>query len=145
MSFWDSSAVIPLVVTEPASGPMRKLLQEDGVPTVWWGSLVECWSALERRASERRLDARGQRLAGRLLHTMSEAWHEVQPGAVLRDRALRLLSSHDLRAADSLQLAAALVWAQERPKGRVFVSLDSRLSEAALREGFTVLPERGLQ
>ncbi len=60
---------------------------------------------------------------------------------MLRERALRLLSSHHLRAADSLQLAAALVWAREQPRGRVFISLDSRLGEAARREGFTVLPE----
>jgi predicted nucleic acid-binding protein len=68
-------------------------------------------------------------------------WTEIQPGEVLRERALRLLASHNLRAADALQLAAALVWAEERPAGRIFICLDARLREAARLDGFTVLPE----
>jgi hypothetical protein len=44
------------------------------------------------------------------------------------------------RAADTLQLAASLVWCRERPVGRSFVCLDARLREAAVREGFSVLP-----
>lgn len=40
------------------------------------------------------------------------------------------------RAADGLQLAAALTWARGRPPGHAFVSLDARLAEAARREGF---------
>jgi predicted nucleic acid-binding protein len=68
-------------------------------------------------------------------------WTEIQPGEVLRERALRLLASHNLRAADALQLAAALVWAEERPAGRRFICLDAHLREAARLDGFTVLPE----
>ena len=54
--------------------------------------------------------------------------------------AERLLDIHPLRAADSLQLAAGLLWAQERPAGREFVCLDGRLREAARREGFSIIP-----
>ena len=57
----------------------------------------------------------------------------------LRERAEGLLRRHPLRAGDALQLAAALTWAQSRPKGMRFLSLDARLSEAADREGFTVI------
>ena len=46
---------------------------------------------------------------------------------------------HPLRAADSLQLAAALASAEEDPSGVGFVCFDIRLNEAASREGFTVL------
>jgi hypothetical protein len=46
-----------------------------------------------------------------------------------------------LRAADALQLAAALIWCEEQPAGEVFVCLDDRLREAARREGFTLVPE----
>jgi len=66
--------------------------------------------------------------------------HVIAPGDQLRDRAHRLLAVHALRAADALQLAAALVWADERPAGLEFVSLDDRLGEAARREGFRVVP-----
>ena len=41
---------------------------------------------------------------------------------------------------DSLQLAAALVWADHRPTGLGFACLDRRLRRAAAQEGFEVLP-----
>jgi predicted nucleic acid-binding protein len=53
--------------------------------------------------------------------------------------ALRLLRVHALRAADSLQLAAAIVAAEHEPSALEFVSLDERLNEAASREGFRIL------
>jgi uncharacterized protein len=43
---------------------------------------------------------------------------------------------HPLRAADALQLAAAVVAAERDPPSLEFVSLDDRLLEAASREGF---------
>ncbi len=61
------------------------------------------------------------------------------PDAV-KARAKRLLNVHPLRAADSLQLAAALIAADDQPSSRSFVCLDQRLADAAKREGFTVLP-----
>jgi len=47
---------------------------------------------------------------------------------------------HSLRAADSFQLAAALIWAEENPQGLDLVCLDQNLREAAFKEGFAVLP-----
>ena len=64
----------------------------------------------------------------------------VSPSDELRRRAARLLAVHPLRAADALQLAAALLWCEEQPHGEGFVSLDARLREAAGKEGFAVLP-----
>ena len=49
---------------------------------------------------------------------------------------------HPLRAADAMQLAAAIVWANGQATGHEFVCLDHRLREAAQREGFTVLPKQ---
>jgi hypothetical protein len=56
-------------------------------------------------------------------------------------KALRLLGVHPLRAADALQLAAALILVRDNPAGRELVSLDERLRESALLEGFRVLPQ----
>lgn len=141
MNFWDSSALLPLMVDEPASALMRDFSRRDPAPVVWWGALVECVSALERRGRDGSLDPEQKRRAVRLLRQLAEAWHEIEPTLVVRERAVRILSSHNLRAVDALQLAAALVWVDERPAGRAFVCLDSRLRESAYREGFTVLPE----
>lgn len=65
---------------------------------------------------------------------------EVQPTEAVRARALRILSVHTLRAAAALELAAALIWCQERTHGASFVSLDEPLRLAAALEGFRVLP-----
>jgi hypothetical protein len=51
-----------------------------------------------------------------------------------------LLARHPLRAADSLQLAAALAWREGHPGAASFVTLDRRLKEAAAIEGFRTLP-----
>lgn len=69
-----------------------------------------------------------------------EGVHAVALADPVRARAKRLLSVHALRAADSLQLGAALTAVEDEPFGWGFVCLDERLSEAASREGFRVLP-----
>ena len=105
----------------------------------WWDSKVECSSALNRLLREGALEADGfDRVSGRL-EALSASWIEVQATEKLRRRALRLLRVHPLRAADALQLAAALVASEENPTTLPFLSSDARLSEAARKEGFSVL------
>ena len=144
MSFWDSSALFPLAVAEPTTSRMRAIHQQHEAMFVWWGALVECWSALERKTRAGRLSAEQRRLTELKLHNLARTWTEIHPASPLRDRAVRLLAVHDLRAADALQLAAALTWAEERPRGHAFVCFDDRLREAARREGFLVLPEEAV-
>jgi hypothetical protein len=60
----------------------------------------------------------------------------VQPSDALRSRAAQLVDLLDLRAADALQLAAALVWCEGQAQGQVFVSADQRLRDAAIISGF---------
>ena len=69
-----------------------------------------------------------------------DGWRPVTALEPTRARALRLVRTHALRAADALQLAAALVASEERPESLPFVCLDDHLRDAARREGFTVLP-----
>lgn len=52
---------------------------------------------------------------------------------------MRFLRVHTLRAADSLQLAAAFVSADKRPAFLDVVTFDGRLAEAARKEGFVVV------
>lgn len=85
----------------------------------------------DRPAESRRLlTAKEGRVARDLLGVLSARWFEVQPGDDLREQAMRLLRLHPLRAADALQLAAALVWAGSPPAGE-FVTFDERLKAAA--------------
>ena len=62
---------------------------------------------------------------------------DVEP---VKSLATRLLRLHALRAADALQLGAALHWTEGHPQGRTLHTLDSRLALAAQREGFVVPP-----
>lgn len=139
MRFWDASAVVPLLVREPASGALRRLVDEDPELVVWWGTPVECASGLARLRREGVIDAGEETRVLLALAELRESWIEVQPTLPLRATAQRLLRTHALRAADAHQLAAALVWAG-RPRGDVLVTLDERLAEAARLEGFTVSP-----
>ena len=138
--FWDSSAIVPLLIAEPRSAALTEHLSGDPEPVVWWATPLECQSALQRRHRERPfaaadLAAFADRLRQIVLHADT-----IAPTDEVRRRAARLLSFHPLRAADALQLAAALIWCEEQPHGEHFVSLDSRLRDAASREGFSVLP-----
>jgi predicted nucleic acid-binding protein len=138
--FWDTSAIVPLCVSEPASVQVRRLAEGDPALVVWWGSRTECVSALARRRRERALTPSAERRALDVLQVLAHAWSEVLPGEILRRRAERLLAVHALRAADAFQLAAALLWSRGDTRGRELLSLDERLREAAVREGFRVLP-----
>jgi predicted nucleic acid-binding protein len=70
---------------------------------------------------------------------MAASWTEVSALGPVRERAMRLVATHTLRAADAMQLAAALVAVSDRPAGHEFVCADARLRAAAAREGFRVL------
>lgn len=143
MKFWDSSAVIPILVMEPMTEVIGEILAEDRHMHVWWATEVECVSSLARLEREKVapsiIEAALDRLAA-----LSEDWSEIAAGAGVRDTAKRFLRVHALRAADSLQLAAASVLADGESGSVTVVSLDDRLRDAARREGFQLLPRRAL-
>ena len=136
-AFWDASALAPLCVAQGPSGLVRTASKTRSI-TVWWGSPVEMTSAFARLFRNQEIDQQDFRLAMTRLTELRRRWIEVQPTGVLRDLAEMLLQRHALRAADSMQLAAALVWAKQLPRKRLFVCFDGRLAEAASKEGFSV-------
>ncbi len=140
MNFWDTSAVIPLCVQEPSSATVRDLLMCNTSMVVWWGTHTECISALMRRVREGDMPPTDEQAARRVLDRLAQSWMEIQPSETVRSIAERLLAVHALRAADALQLAAALMACEAHTKGQGFVSLDQRLRVVGYKEGFTVLP-----
>jgi predicted nucleic acid-binding protein len=139
MRFWDSSALVPLLVPEASSGQLTALMREDPAAAVWWATPVECGSAIARLEREAGMSREAVALAMKLLATAGQGWTEVPPTHRVRDQAMRLLRLHQLRAADALQLAAALVLAEHDPRTLPFVTRDTQLAAAAEREGFEVL------
>ena len=85
------------------------------------------------------MDGDQQRIAEQRLTVLQNGWEEVVPTEAVRRIAKRLLRTHSLRAADALQLAAALAACEQEPDRFEMVCLDLRLTEAARREGFVVI------
>ena len=139
MRFWDTSALVPLVVAEPESARTQRWLREDPAVVVWTLARVELCSALARRRRVEPRAARKLATARREIFAAWERWTEVTAVDVVRRHAERLVETHPLRAADALQLAAALVAAEDRPGSLTFVTLDRQQAAAAEREGFAVL------
>jgi hypothetical protein len=139
MRFWDASAIAPLLCFDAPRDSLVALLEEDAEMLVWWGTPVEVVAALARREREGAITATAVAQVSLALHALEESWQEVLPSDPVRRAAERLLRVHPLRAADSLQLAAATVAADHDPSSLELVSLDARLNEAARREGFRVL------
>ena len=106
---------------------------------VWWATPVEIQSVISRLHRTGDLKDAGRQAALNRLGLLSQGWREVLPSDRLRALAQDLLPQHPLRAADSLQLAAALVWCQQKPKQRSFLSGDERLCVAASFSGFAVV------
>ena len=140
MKFWYTSAVVPSIVREPATIHLRRLTEADPDRIVWWGTRIECASAIAARRRDGSLSESAVTDIQACFAELRECWSEVLPREALRERALRLLEVHSLRAADALQLAAAFAWCRDEPKEHGFVSLDDRLRAAAAREGFDLLP-----
>ena len=142
MRYWDSSALLPLLVEEATSAAVAEAYAQGPEVVAWWATHVECASALTRLEREGHLGGSDLSAALARLAGLAAAWHEVQALPAVRQTAIRLLRVHDLRAADALQLAAALTAAEAQPESLDFVTLDDRLALAADREGFTVVHPR---
>ena len=139
MRFWDTSALVPVFIAERETRDARRWFGEDRAVVVWSLTRVELLSAFARRRREEPSAARGLASARRRVLAAWPQWTEVVAVEVVRRHAERLVETHPLRAADALQLAAALVVADQDPSSLTFVTLDRRQAEAAEREGFAVL------
>jgi predicted nucleic acid-binding protein len=137
-AFWDASALVPLCVPEAATLAARSHMRTLA-PAIWWGSLVEIQSAICRLHRERSLTDSGKQAAVKRFEMLYSTWREIPAGDRIRELAFDLLGSYPLKAGDSLQLAASLIWCDERPAGRTFVCGDQRLSRVAQAIGFAVL------
>lgn len=136
MRYWDASGIVPLLVEQSHSREMEKLIEQDPDIVTWWGSSIECFSALMRLVRQGRLNSSGAQAAERRLRELRKGWNEVLPTEACRRAAERMLRVHPLRAADAQQLAAALIASDNEPSMLEVVCLDQRLTEALRKEGF---------
>lgn len=140
MMFWDSSAMVPLIVNEEETEYCLKTLSDDQEMLIWCLSKVEVMSALCRRVRDKNLSEAAFQKAKTHLNDLSQHAYEVKAIEKVRNRALRLLEVHSFRAADACQLASVLVATQEDPNRLPMICFDQRLKDAAMKEGFIVNP-----
>jgi len=140
LKYWDSSALVAFHVQQGSTAAMRDIYARDSDVLTWVLSDIEVRSSISRLGREGSLT---QSSLSALVSHVEDFWESVVFVSMLepvKSRAKRLLRTHAIRAADALQLGAALTAAYDDTRGQEFVCLDERLSAAALREGFTVLP-----
>lgn len=138
MRFWDTSALVPLLAEEPATAAAQRLYAEQAA-IVWWGTVVECASAIARLEREGAFSSPQTIDAFARLDALQASWTEIEAGDEVREVARRLMRVHPLRSADALQLAAAWLASERRPASLPLVTVDDRLRAAAAREGFPLV------
>jgi predicted nucleic acid-binding protein len=139
VKFWDTSAIVPLLVHEDSTDAAGALFRADKTMLVSWLTLVEAASAIARGEHEDLLSQAAATQAFARLDELARLWREIEPSNDIRDVARRLLRVHRLRAADAIQLAAATLASERRPASLTVVTLDEGVESAALKEGFVVV------
>jgi len=134
LRFWDASAIVPLLTAQAATDQAMRLWREDSSVVVWWATMIECASALGRLTRERKITREESSAAAQRLRSLAAAWSEIEPSNALREVAVRLVDCYPLRAADALQLAAAVFWHEQAGLAIPVVSFDDRLLAAARAE-----------
>ncbi len=136
-AFWDSSALIPLCVTQLQSKSADALFQRYSV-VAWWATEVEIQSGLTRLERTGKIPHSQFLSSKQLAASLVSGWLPIHESADITNTACSLLEVYSLRAADAFQLAAALEACEHKPHGYVFVTGDLRLAEAARQTGFAV-------
>lgn len=140
IAFWDTSAIVPLCCFQSASQQLRNLRRKYKV-VAWWGTSIEARSALNRLLRENAISQKAFAESIRRIEIQQKTWREILATGKVRIIAENLLETQDLRTLDALQLASALVWCFEKPKGKHFICLDNKLSKSASDLGFSILPK----
>lgn len=139
--FLDTSALAKLYVREAGTDRMLELASQAETNLVILSlSRVELRAAVQRRVRSRDLSKQNANTAlasfNEHLGTVYIVQHVTE---ALIERALGLIDKHDLRAYDSIQLAACLTLPMQDSARAIFTCADTRLVAAAKEEGWPVL------
>ncbi|MCG3130774.1 MAG: hypothetical protein FLDDKLPJ_01547 [Phycisphaerae bacterium] len=143
--FLDASALAKRYLEEPGTRWVNRIVEEGGRVSVSAITQVEIASAGARRNRAGELSGEVLHAMGRLLaEEFRDVFDVLPPSSAILTRAVDLVETHALRAADAIQLASALHVAEGavRTDDFAFVSSDAELNDAARGEGLTVLDPR---
>src|SRR5438874_2264320 len=99
MKFWDSSAIVPLLVKEATTDQVWDIYLRDPEILTWWGTEVECASAIARLERQGDLSPTAAEEAFKRLDALAPSWQQIEPTKTVRETARRFLRVHNLRAA----------------------------------------------
>jgi|CZKF01.1.fsa_nt_gi predicted nucleic acid-binding protein len=136
-AFWDASALIPLCVLQIHT-PQARVLYLNYAVVVWWTTPVEIVSGLTRLKRMSEIDQDEFLIGKQRALDLARIWMPIEPTSSIAARACSLLELYPLRAADALQLSAALNACEDKPQSNVFITADQRLADAARQSGFSV-------
>jgi predicted nucleic acid-binding protein len=137
-AFWDTSSLVPLCTIQTSTEAALALRNQYEM-AVWWGTPLEIRGAITREMRMGKISSNGQVQALVKLDELRQKWTEIDPSVAVRDRAEIVIERYQLRAADALQLAAALFWCDGHPRHRIFIAGDGQLLAAAAQAGFQTL------
>ncbi len=136
--YFDSSALAKRYVRAEGTTEVNRWLRE-AHPATCRLTEAELSSAFARRVRDGTMSARARAAALDRMSVDFKKIHVVELVPALVSRVHELLARHPLRAADSLQLAAALLLANRIGSPIEFVVYDERLAKAARAEHLRVL------
>ncbi len=139
MRFFDSSALAKRYIRAEGTSDVNRWLRESRAATCRLTE-AELSSAFARRVRDGTMSAAARVAALGRVHDDLRKIHVVELVPVVVTRVHDLLARYALRAADSLQLAAALCLADGLGRAIEFVVYDERLAHAARAEQLRVLP-----
>jgi uncharacterized protein len=136
-AYWDSSALVPLCISQSQTVAAQILYAKYKIVT-WWATQVEIVSGLTRLTRMGAMTQQQYLLSKPFVKNLAGEFVSIHESAGIAPSACRLLELHPLRAADALQLAAALEACEHNPLGFALITADQRLADAARQTGFSV-------
>src|SRR6266571_5978629 len=87
LKYWDTSALVPLIIDEPRTPFVQQLVRDDPDMVVWWGTEIECVSAIARAERDALFTSAEANEAMRRLDSLATRWHVIQAGDRVRQNA----------------------------------------------------------
>jgi predicted nucleic acid-binding protein len=138
LAFWDSSALVKLLVEEPGTSAAVALWDHSSALVASRLVVPEVAAALATAERTRRIDAARARVVHDEWRRYLLALDLVEVTADIAARGAGLVATHPLGGADAIHLATALAL---RAPELVAATWDRRLAAAAAGEGLVVVPE----
>jgi predicted nucleic acid-binding protein len=139
MLFWDSSALLAIILHESSAALLRPFLDEDPEVASSFITPLEIVSTIWRRQHADLFSLAQVQDVDQLYSVITKNWITLGDTRTI-DVALRLVARQPLRTGDAIQLASALEVADREGVMLPFVTLDEELGAAARAEGLRVLP-----